>query len=92
MFVFEYWFTGVLLILIACIVINILVLDILYNFIVSRKCKKKILFISFIASLLVFGVGCGLCVNSITSFDIKEEEIIKEEKTIAMKNDLIIDD
>lgn len=85
-------FVGAVLILIACIVINILILDVLYNFIVSKKCKKKVLFISFITSLLVFGIGCGLCAIAATDFNIKEEEIIKEEKTIAMKNDLIIAD
>ncbi len=85
-------FIGAILVLISCIVLNIIVLNVLYNFIVNKKCKKKFLFISFIVSLLVFGVGCGICAIAATDFNIKEEKIIKEEKTIAMKNDLIIAD
>lgn len=64
------FFTGSLLFIIALITINIIILNILYSFIVSNRIKKNKLAISFVISLILLGLGIGLCVIGITSFDI----------------------
>ena len=83
-------FIGTLLILVSCIVINLLILYIVYNFIVDKKNNLKITFISFITSLIVFGIGVGLCIISVKDFKYIEDLGTKDEKTIAMSDNLLI--
>ena len=85
-------FIGALLITLSCIAVNIIILDILYHFIISTKSKKKLLFITFIISLIVLGIGSGICAIAATEFDIVEDPVVKEEKVISMKDNLIIED
>jgi len=85
-------FLGTLLILLSCIAINLLILETIYNFIVSKKTKKRLLFISFIVALLIFGSGCGLFFIGFTNFNIKTDYNTKEEKVITMRDDLVITD
>ena len=88
------FFLGIFLILSSCIIINLIILVILFNFIMNEKSKKKLLFISFIISLLLFGVGMGFTTIGFTKFDyiddINNEIYLKDEIIIPMKKDLVI--
>lgn len=88
------FFVGILLSLIACIIINLIIIIILINFIMSKKNKKGILLISFILSLLTLGIGIGISIIDFTSFnyidDINDNEYITDEISIPMKENLII--
>ena len=83
-------FLGILLIILSCITINLVILHVLYNFITSKKSKKKPLFISFTISLIILGTGLGLCLTESTKFNIKTDTSIKEENLISMEEDLVI--
>lgn len=90
------FFVGLLLALIACIAINLIILVILFNFIMNKKSKKKVLLITFLASLLLCGVGMGIATIGFTKFDIinelSNEIYIEDEVIIPMEKDLIIND
>ena len=83
-------FFGVLLILISSILINVIILDIIYNFVVNRKIKKLMLFIMFVGSLVGMGIGFGLCFISGINFNISTDYSVKEEEYIDMNDDMII--
>ena len=88
------FFFGLLLTLLACIFINIIVLIILFNFIINKKNNKKYLLISFISSIVFFGIGVGISVLGIINFnyidDIKNDVYIESEQIIPMQDNLII--
>jgi len=90
------FFIGLLLMLLSCILINIIILVLLFNFIMSKKSKKRMFLITFLSSLLIFGAGAGLGTIGFTKFDILKETnsntFILDETTIPMQKDLIIDD
>lgn len=75
-------FIGILLMLVASIIVNILMLIIVYHFIINRKGKKTIMFIAFVSALIIFGIGLGITSIGLTSFDIINE---------TEKNNYIID-
>lgn len=90
------FFLGLILTLLASIFINIIVLIILFNFVLTRKNNKKCLLISFISSTVFFGFGLGFIAISITNFnyidDIDNKIYFETEKIISMRDDLIIHD
>lgn len=63
-------FVGSLLMIVGAIVINLIILIILYNFIVDKKIKKNILFLLFVSSLVVGGIGCGIFCIGFTDFKV----------------------
>lgn len=85
-------FAGVFTMLIACIIITILLLIVMFNFIFNRKNKVKTLGISFLVSVIFFGVGIGLLTMSIKNFtyidDINNENYIHEVTRYEMTDDL----
>ena len=83
-------FVGSLLILISCIVVNLIVLDIIYNFIISKKMHSKLLFISFVISLILCGIGSGLCIIGVKEFKYVKDTNSKEEQIIPMEDNLVI--
>lgn len=89
-------FVGTFITLLSCIVINLIILIILYNFITSKKNKSNKLALSFIISLITIGIGIGLIFIGISEFqmieDINNENYIKEEISIPMNNDMILED
>lgn len=89
-------FFGSFITIISCIIINLLILYILYNFIFSKKSKKNITAIIFVSSVILTGLGIGLVTLSIKDFnyisDINSKDYISDEKVIDMRDDLIIDD
>ena len=64
-------FIGSLLLIIAIIIINLEILVVLYNFIINKKNNKRVLFISFILSLMIIGISSGFCMIGIKDFNYK---------------------
>lgn len=88
-------FFGSFLIIFFSIVINIIILILLYNFIISKKSKKARLVVSGLVSLIMIGVGCGLTMIGVTRFDVIElppEEYKKTEILVPMSDNLFIND
>ena len=88
-------FVGMFIAIIACIVANVTVLDLIYNFIVNRKSKLGVIGISFFLSLVLFGFGVGLFAIGFKNFEMVEEYnekyMNKTEETINMENGLFIE-
>ena len=84
------FFVGILFCIISCLVVNYLVINILFNFIISHKIKWKLLFIMFISSLLVLGSGIGMTVIGFTKFDLVEDYSVVDEKIIPMEEDYFV--
>ncbi len=89
------FFVGIFLSLLACIIINLILIIVLINFIMSKKSKKSMLLISFIVSLLILGTGIGMSIIGFTSFnyidDINDDRYIKSEINISMSENLVIE-
>ena len=66
-------FFGALLGIISALLINFVILQILYNFITSKKNNKTRAFILLISSLILAGLGIGLFLVGLTKFNIVEE-------------------
>ena len=86
------FFVGILLCIISCMVLNYLVINVLFNFIISHKIKWKLLFIMFISSLFVLGSGIGMTTVGFTKFDLVEDYSVVDEKIIPMREDYIVHD
>ena len=84
------FFVGILFCIISCLVVNYLVINILFNFIISHKIKWKLLFIMFISSLLVLGSGIGMTAIGFTKFDLVEDYSVVDEKIIPMEEDYFV--
>ena len=84
------FFVGILLCIISCLVVNYLVINILFNFIISHKIKWKLLFIMFISSLFVLGSGIGMTTVGFTKFDLVEDYSVVDEKIIPMEEDYFV--
>lgn len=87
-------FVGLILGILSCIFINLVVLDLVINFIVNRKVKKGLLISTFLISLITAGVSCGLIISSYKDFKIIKEYNNKYyqtyETTYKMNKDLRI--
>jgi len=86
------FFFGFILAIIGCILINILCIELIYNFIFSKKSCKNRIFIVGLISLLIIGMGSGLLVIGISEFDVAKQEVdlIKDAYTVEMKDNLMI--
>lgn len=87
-------FVGALLCIIAAIIINIVILEIAYNFLISKKNAKTRIGISLLASLIAIGIGVGLILVGVTKFNyiekLKAEDIEKTIFNYEMEEDLSI--
>ena len=87
---------GLLLSVISCIIINLIILIIIYNFVISQKIRKSKLGLLFVISLILLGLGIGFIFIGITSFNyidnINSKYYIEDEFYVEMKDDLIIHD
>ena len=87
-------FIGLLLGIISLLIINFIILNICYNFIVSKKNKKSIFATMFIISLILLGSGIGFGMIGITNFevinDIKDSNSYHQiTEYMEMKDDLL---
>ena len=83
------FFAGLLVASISAIVIGVIILLLVLNFIFNRANNKMMMIWSFIVSLIVFGVGCGLVF--IGSLDFKVVDNYKTETSeYEMKDTLVL--
>jgi len=87
-------FIGALLFTISLIIINILTLNVLYNFIISKKIKKSLIGIFLSISLCLMGCGIAFSLIGLTNFkyvnSLNHESFMKETKTINIKENTVI--
>ena len=83
-------FVGSFIIIISSMIINLIILDIGYNFIVNKSSNKRLLFISFLCSLIGLGIGIGLCFISSINFKIETDYSVKDIEYIDMDDDIVI--
>lgn len=84
-------FVGALVLIIGAIIINFIILNMSYNFIVSKKCKKNRLALFFSVSLVMIGIGSGLIMIGMTDFDIVLNNNYKDREVIVpFREDLFI--
>ena len=83
-------FIGVFIILAASIIINLVILNILYKYILNQKRNTKLLGTSFLVSLIMIGVGTGLSLIGMKNFDfintLDNSRYIQVEETLEMKD------
>ena len=88
-----FFFIGLLLSILSSSIITIIILLLILNFVFNRKNDKKKMIWSFISSLIIFGIGCGMIFVGTISFDVKEydKSFLKTvTKEYDMKDDLVI--
>lgn len=87
-------FIGPILMAIALLLFGYLVIMVLFNFIFDNKNKVKLLFILFIASLVLGGVGIGITVIEASSFEVVENNTLEKVTTdfeVPMQDDFVIE-
>ena len=84
------FFFGILLSIISCLLVNYIILNVLFNFLISHKSKWKLLFIIFIISLITLGSGIGLGTIGFSKFDFVREESYEVEDTLPMNDNSYI--
>lgn len=88
-------FIGILLLLLGCIFINLVILNLIYNFLRSIKSKTKVMMFVFICSLILFGVGVGLTCLGILNFEYINENnnpnYIETTEILKMKDNYYIE-
>ena len=62
-------FWGVLFAIISGIIVNFIILELFYNFIISKKSKKTRMVISFVIALILAGLSIGMILIGITQFN-----------------------
>ena len=88
-----FFFIGLLLTILSSSVITIIILLLILNFVFNRKNDKKKMIWSFISSLIVLGIGCGIIFIGTISFDVIENDssyLKTITKEYDMKNDLMM--
>lgn len=67
-------FVGALICILAGIVADLVVLEIAYNIIVSKKCKKTRMALQFIGSVMACGIGIGFILIGMSGFNYSTKE------------------
>ena len=62
-------FLGALFAIISGIIVNFIILELFYNFIISKKSKKTRMAISFVIALILAGLSIGMILVGITQFN-----------------------
>ena len=87
-------FIGSIIGIIGAIIINLIILDVIINFIINRKNKKCLLLISFFASLIMIGISFGLIISSFKDFRVineyNEKYYTTKEATYKMTDKTVI--
>lgn len=86
-------FVSIEICILGMAIITYLFILLFFNFIFNRSNNHKVIFISFIVSLLFMGVGIGLGPLSIMQFEVLEDtDLVASEYEINMENTLTIVD
>lgn len=91
------FYFGIIIGILACIILNVLLLEISFNFIFNKKNQVKRLFITFIISIASLGIAVGLTMWDVTTIKYIDEapNNLKEgiyEVTYPMNNDTVFID
>ncbi|HIS17875.1 MAG TPA: hypothetical protein IAC02_04620, partial [Candidatus Coprovivens excrementavium] len=78
-------FISLFILLIGCILFSIIIMEGLYNFIVSKRINKTKVFILTIVSIIMIGLGGGFSMIAVTEFDYVEKEVPKEKETFEVE-------
>lgn len=75
--------------ILGMIMLDVIILELLYNFIVSKKISKSKIFIVSILSLVMVGLGSGMSLIALTDFDYVESSnsLVKDNYEIEMSDD-----
>ena len=89
-------FVGVLAVLLAGILINLIILYSIYNFIMSRKGKKGKMAIGFLSSLIMVGIGIAFIFFGVSKIDYIDnvengEYYVSDYETMEMNENLILE-
>ncbi len=85
-------FIGVLIIIIAAIVGDLVFIEIAYNIITNKKSKKIRLALQFLGSVIAVGIGIGLIFVEITNFNFESADILeRDEYIISMKDNTYVE-
>ncbi len=88
-------FTYIVISILGVLLINYLLIELCYKFIVNMKVFKRKYFILSIISFFLIGIGLGLSINELLSYqkitDISNEDNVKEIEKIKMEDNLILD-
>ena len=89
-------FVGVLAVLLAGILINLIILYSIYNFIISRKGKKGKMAITFLSSLVMIGIGIAFIFFGVSKVDYidnieNSEYYVSDYETLEMDEDLMLE-
>ena len=86
------FFIGLLVAILSAAIINVVLILLLLNFVFNRKNDKKKMIWSFVISLIMIGIGCGLVLVGALDFEYIENDksILKTDYIeLDMKDDLI---
>lgn len=67
-------FVGVFLFIVSLLIINFIILEAFYDFITTKKSKRKRITIMFLTALVLAGISTGLIMIGMTKFDYTNEE------------------
>ncbi len=88
-------FVGAFLCIVAAIVANIVLLELVFDFIINKKIAKTRIGIVILSSILAVGLGIGMIFVGITNFnyvdEIKKEAIVKETYNYELTDGLIVE-
>jgi len=70
-------FLGALFAIISGLIVNFIILELFYNFIISKKSKKTRIAISFIIALILAGISIGMILIGITKFNYITDPSVK---------------
>lgn len=86
-------FNGLLISILGTILLNFIIIELLYNFIINKKFNKTKIFIMGIISLIMVGLGIGFIGISATEFAIEEKQLKTTNSSFSfdMEDDLLLD-
>lgn len=85
---------GLALCFLGIITVLIDIILLILNFIFNRKQNKRFVIYSFISSLIIAGIGAGICTYSLSSYSIiynVQDNLVLRETYLDMKDNLYID-
>lgn len=88
------FFIGTFISALSAIIVGSVILTIFINFIFNKKSKYRLLLISFLVSIVLFGVGIGICTISFKNFKIEDaKSLVNDKKVLDVKytDNLIIE-
>ena len=89
------FFNGITLALLGMLAFTLLIIWFMYNLIFNQKNAYQRMFIVFIISISLIGIGTGISVVSLHDFEIVNDEIAMDKEqiiTVSMQDNLIIHD